>query len=142
MSEIDMNMIKAFYQGIPEWEAVLLAEKDPTAEAFKWLLNHGFIPLYIGIPNTENLRTWVRTFGMWKLHSMDELGSPAYDNAIRLLVTKEEFGWDVVLESRTGRVADRRKCRASGDTPAEALGKLAEQIQLTDIIKRAIGEGK
>lgn len=142
MSENDVNMIKAFYQGVPEWEAVLLAEKDPTAEAFKWLFNHGFTPLYIGIPNTENLRTWVRTFGMWKLHSMDELGSPAYDNAIRLLVTKEEFGWDVVLESRTGRVADRRKYRAAGDTPAEALGKLAEQIPLTDIIKKAIGGNK
>ena len=139
MSENDVNMTRAIYQGVPEWEAVLLAEKDPTAEAFKWLLNHGFTPLYIGIPNTENLRTWVRTFGMWKSYTMDDFGSSAYNNAVRLLVTKEEFGWDVVLESRTGRVADHRKCRASGGTPAEALGKLANQVPLVDLIKKALG---
>ena len=97
-------------------------------------------PLYIGVPNTENLRTWVRTFGMWKSYSMEDLGSPAYDNAVRLLVTKEEFGWDAVLESRAGWVADHRKCRASGGTPAAAIDRLANQVPLVDLIKKAIGE--
>jgi len=43
MSENDVNMTKAVYQGIPEWEVWLLMVKDPMAEGFKWLFNHGFV---------------------------------------------------------------------------------------------------
>ena len=144
MSENDVNMIKAIMPKAPEWEVLMMANKDPRAEGVKWLLDYGFLPLMLEIPDPRNVNDWFRDFGVWRLNDPDAMDDPAWCNAVRLHVTMLDYGCIASLSTHSSLppVYERKKYNVTGDTPKEAIDRLANQVPLVDLIKKAIGEDK
>lgn len=144
MSENDVNMIKAIMPKAPEWEVLMMADKDPRAEGVKWLLEHGFLPLMLEVPDPRNINVWFRDFGMWRSNSSDATDDPAWYDAVRLHVTMFDHGCVAGLNTHVSLppVYERKKYNVVGDSPKEAIDRLANQIPLVDLIKKAIGDNK
>jgi hypothetical protein len=138
---IGTTEMKGVMPVFPDWETELMTRKDPRAEALEWLLERGFT---LSLQGFQNIMVWVRALGSWQARSPEDTASPEWARAVKLRISEHEAEWSVWLEVHPGNplIDESSHLGASGGTPKEAIEKLAEQIPLAEIIRKAVGDEK